>query len=132
MDLVVELAGPLAGRAVVDGSSGRGLRRADLDADDPRFAECFGDDFREHVIAAFPFAASLCRDHFPRMGLSPELDVDRQAFAVVFAEDWPGVPRAAPAEEGRNHVCVYVGRPPDGELHLYGNVDITGMSVDGR
>jgi hypothetical protein len=101
-----------------------------VDSHDPRFIECGGDEMFEDVIAAFPFVASAYQHHFPEMGRTPELDTDASAFAVVFDEDWPGVPRVPPAEPGTNNVCIFVGTPPGGEIHVYGNIDLTGMRAE--
>ena len=101
-----------------------------VDRSDPRFHLCGGDGFE--VVTAFPMIASDYQAHFPRMGLSPELDVNEEAFAVVFAEGYQpatfGLGQANP-QAGTHYVCVYVGTPPNGFYNLYGNVDITGMRL---
>lgn len=106
-----------------------------LNRTDPRFQACGGSD--DNAEAAFPFLARDYRQHFPRMGRSPELEIDAPAFAVVFVEafDPPrlggplrvGVERARSEPNGR-WVCVYVGMPPNGTPNLYGGVDTTGMT----
>lgn len=100
-----------------------------IDRSDPRFAACGGND---EVSAAFAFeAASDYREHFPRMGRAPELEVADPAFAIVYDEDYVpavfGGVAAGPAVPGTRHVCVYVGQPPNGTHNVYGDVDITGM-----
>ncbi len=103
---------------------------------DPRYAACGGEAFPDQVIAAFPFVAADYQRHFPRMGRSPELEVEQSAFVVVFAENVlpPGLsvrPGHSPSASSSGHtVCVYVGQPPDGSTITYLNVDISGMRVD--
>ncbi|HEX6656228.1 MAG TPA: hypothetical protein VF153_08465, partial [Candidatus Limnocylindria bacterium] len=111
-------------------------------ADDPRFAACLGNQYREQVIAAFSFVAKDYRRHFPHMGLAPELEVGASAFAVVFAEGMippsfggpllqssaPGT--APPPEPGGHTVCTYVGEVPSTNINFYVNVDIAGMRAD--
>ena len=102
-------------------------------AGDPRLTQCFGmsDD------PEFVFEMTHARDYrryFPAALRAPELEVDDPAFVVVYREAWDGplLSGAAGAERpspipGRRFVCVLVGgRPPI----LYGNVDITGLTVD--
>lgn len=64
--------------------------------------------------------------HFPRMGLSPELDLDAPAFAVAFAgpihlptTGGPGLGAQGPAN---GVVCVVL----NGAATYYTDVDITG------
>lgn len=114
-------------------------------ADDPRFAACAGTLLRDKVIAAFPFVAADYHRHFPKMGLSPELQQDVPAFAVVFMEGvtppgiLPGAPVGSPslalespAPLTGHTVCVYVGQPPDGTFNFYADVDITGMKAESQ
>lgn len=107
-----------------------------IDAADPRFAACGGQ--AETVVAAFPFRADQYRDHFPEMGRSPELEVESDAFAVVFDFDYrplmggPLVGNDAPAAafpppRTGHVVCVYLGAPGQGNTYLYGDVDIAWM-----
>jgi len=99
-----------------------------VDRSDPRFAQCGGD---RDALAAFPLDASDYRLHFPRMGLSPELEGGGQAFAVVFGPDYVpatvGFAQPPPAEDDTRYVCIYVGRPPGGDLNIYGPVDVSGL-----
>ena len=103
---------------------------------DPRYAACGGQAMPDQVIAAFPFVAADYQRHFPRMGRSPELEVDEPAFAVVFAVGVqpPSLfvrPGHSPVSSAAGHtVCVYAGQPPDGSTMTYVNVDIAGMRVD--
>jgi hypothetical protein len=96
---------------------------------DARFQACGGDAFE--VVAAFPMVAADYQRHFPRMGFSPELDVNEEAFAVVFAEGYEpavfGPGGQAQPQPGLHYVCVYVGTPPNGTQIVYGDIDITGM-----
>src|SRR5918992_5372768 len=108
-----------------------------IDAADPRFAACGGQ--AEMVVAAFPFRADQYRDHFPEMGRSPELEVESDAFAVVFGLDirplTMGGPlvgndaaaAAFPPRRPGHVVCVYLGAPGQGSTYLYGDVDIAWM-----
>ena len=102
---------------------------APVNRSDPRFQECGGGTFE--VVAAFSLIASDYQRHFPRMGRSPELQVDEEAFAVVFAEGYEppifGRIGDAPRQPGPHFVCVYVGVPPTGTYNVYAEVDITGM-----
>jgi hypothetical protein len=108
---------------------------APIDRSDARFQACGGGAFE--VVAAFPMVASDYQRHFPRMGFSPELDVNEEAFAVVFAEGYqpatlggpllPGPQPRPQHQAGTHYVCVYVGTPPNGVQNLYGEVDITGV-----
>ena len=77
--------------------------------------------------------------YFPRMGLSPELDTDAPAFAVVFANSagYPGPilgqPGVSPYERptlAPNHhdMCIWVGDVATGTFTVYGDVDVTGMT----
>jgi hypothetical protein len=119
--------------AVLLGLTGCGLllSKPGIDRTDQRFAQCAGG--AGEVDAAFPLIASEYRTHFPRMGLSPELDVDAPAFAVVFAEgEALPVPVFGLGEQGLESssghvVCIYVGNPPDGFANYYSNVDVGGM-----
>ncbi len=72
------------------------------------------------------------------MGKSPELEVDADAFAVVFDLDHQpammGGPllghdaaAAPPAQPTGHFVCVYVGAPGQGDINVYGDVDIAWM-----
>jgi hypothetical protein len=70
------------------------------------------------------------------MLLAPELDVDDPAFVVVFRDGWvgppyggaPGAPgpRSTPIP-GFRFVCVL---PDGGTPNLYGDVDVTGLTID--
>lgn len=106
---------------------------APVDAADPRFEVCGG--AVDIVDATVAFTARDYRDHFPLMGLAPELDLDAPAFAVVFAEGvehriplHPQLLRAGhlpePSDGPHRDVCIYVGRPPDGVPHHYVGVDV--------
>jgi hypothetical protein len=107
---------------------------APVDPADPRFAECHG--HVETVDATVAFTARDYQEHFPLMGRAPELEVDAPAFAVVFEEDAGPIPivgglqapdaQAGEAPDGATHrtVCIYVGQPPDGEGHVYFDVDV--------
>jgi hypothetical protein len=107
---------------------------APVDAADPRFEECHG--HVDTVDATVAFTARDYQDHFPLMGRAPELEVDTPAFAVVFEEGGgpmpitgqiprPGdEPPVEPAESRHRTVCIYVGQPPDGEGHVYFDVDV--------
>lgn len=113
-----------------------GLVPHPVHAADPRFAACGGQ--ADGVVAAFPFRADQYHDHFPEMGRSPELEVDSEAFAVVFdleyrpatmggplmGNDAPAVPPPPPIG---HFVCVYLGGPDQGSTYLYGDVDIAWM-----
>jgi hypothetical protein len=116
--------------------AGCGLVPHPVDAADPRFGACGGQ--ADTVIAAFPFRADEYRDHFPEMGRSPELEVETDAFAVVFDLDFrPAMmggqrPRDdAPVEEPPpltgHFVCVYLGAPGEGDTNLYADVDVAWM-----
>jgi hypothetical protein len=107
-----------------------------VDAADPRFGACGGQ--ADTVIAAFPFRADEYRDHCPEMGRSPELEVETDAFAVVFDLDHqPAImggqqprndaPAVEPPPPTGHFVCMYRGEPAQGDLTLYGDVDIAGM-----
>jgi hypothetical protein len=107
-----------------------------INAADPRFEACGGQ--ADTVIASFPLRADQYRDHFPEMGRSPELEVEADAFAVVFDLDYQpammGGPllrhdvAAARSQPPTGHfVCVYLGAPGKGDINLYGNVDIAWM-----
>jgi len=106
---------------------------APVDVADPRFEACGGT--METVDATVAFTARDYLDHFPLMGRAPELEMDEPAYAVVFAEGhgFPGArtgqlrPRddaAAAPEPSHRTVCIYVGRPPDGDRHVYVDVDV--------
>jgi hypothetical protein len=99
-----------------------------IDGDDPRFEACGGSG--GEVVAAFPMRAADYKSHFPQMGLSPELDADEPAFAVVFEEGGrpPLGGLGGEDEPGTHFVCVYLGSPPNGTPNWYGGVDITGMN----
>ena len=73
--------------------------------------------------------------HFPRMGISPELDIDAPAFAVAFAGPLPrggiggypplgGGPAIPRPGEIVGVVCVVV----NGSTTFYTDVDITGVN----
>lgn len=107
---------------------------APVDATDPRFEQCGG--AVDSVDATVAFTARDYHDHFPLMGEAPELESDDPAFAVVFAEGaGPPIPLLPPLRQGddaappapeQSHrtVCIYVGQPPDGVMHVYVNVDV--------
>jgi hypothetical protein len=108
---------------------------APVDAADPRFEACGGTV--DIVDATVAFTARDYLDHFPLMGRSPELESDDPAFAVVFAEGkaFPGMvtsplrpgddqARPEPADQPHRSVCIYVGRPPEGDRHVYVDVDV--------
>jgi hypothetical protein len=101
-------------------------------ADDPRLARCYGtaDDME------FVFVMTHGRDYqryLPNMLLAPELDLDDPTFVVVYREGWrPEIlNRVGSVVEsptpGHRTVCVLL---PGGEPTLYGDVDITGLTVD--
>lgn len=82
----------------------------------------------------FPMAhARDYRSYLPRMGVSPELEVDEPASVVVYREGWQGpgsggglgAERQSPTP-GRRFVCVLV---QGGEPNLYSDVDIAGLTV---
>ena len=114
-------------------SQGSGLPGGpDAFADDPRLGQCYG----QPADMEFVFVIEHSRDYrryMPAMGLSPELDVDEPAFAVVFRDGWVGPatsgganPRPTPVP-GLRFVCVL---PEGGAPNLYGDVDITGLTID--
>jgi hypothetical protein len=109
---------------------------APVDTGDPRFKACGATV--ESADATVAFTARDYHDHFPLMGISPELESDDQAFAVVFAEG-EGPPMAVypqielgdhdepppPAQDSPHRtVCIYVGQPPDGVVNVYVGVDV--------
>jgi len=109
---------------------------APVDAGDPRFKACGATV--ESADATVAFTARDYHDHFPLMGISPELESDDQAFAVVFAEGQPPIPitgqlqpgdheEAPPPEAGHRTVCIYLGQPPDGVTNFYFDVDVALM-----
>jgi hypothetical protein len=83
----------------------------------------------------FVFEMTHARDYhryFPAMLLAPELDVDDSAVVVVFDKDLEGpltvgFGQPATPQPGRRFVCVIVG---NSDPILYGDVDITGLTVD--
>jgi hypothetical protein len=116
--------------------AGCGLVPHPVHAADPRFAACGGQ--ADMVVAAFPFRADQYRVHFPEIGKSPELEVESEAFAVVFDLDHRPLtmggpfigndaPVAPPQPPIGHFVCVYLGAPGQGSTHLYGDVDIAWM-----
>jgi hypothetical protein len=82
------------------------------------------------------FTARQYHDHFPLMGMAPELESDDPAFAVVFAEGKeppiPLLPQLRPADDpaaaapdaSHRTVCIYVGVPPGGAMNVYVDVDV--------
>jgi hypothetical protein len=116
--------------------AGCGVMSHPVDAADPRFAACGGQ--ADTVIAAFPLRADEYRGHFPEIGKAPELEVETDAFAVVFDLDYQpaimggqqprdDVPAVEPPPPTGHFVCVYLGEPGQGDTTLYADVDIAGM-----
>ena len=107
---------------------------APVDAIDPRFQACGGT--RDNTDATVTFTARDYHEHFPLMGKAPELESDESAFAVVFGQGKEppipllpplmqgNVPVAPPPDAFHRTVCIYVGRPPDGVMNVYGDVDV--------
>lgn len=101
-------------------------------ADDPRLGQCFG----APPDIEFVFEMVHARDYqryLPKMGRSPELEIDDPAFVVVFRDGWVGPAttggfgtRSTPIP-GFRFVCVLPGGGPP---NLYGDVDITGLTLD--
>jgi hypothetical protein len=98
-------------------------------AGDPRLGQCsFGN-------MEFVFLMEHARDYpryMPRMGLSPELDIDAVALVVVFSQDMQQPPTTgfgpgSTNEPGHRYVCVVVD---GGDPNLYSDVDITGLTID--
>jgi hypothetical protein len=100
---------------------------------DARLGQCFGSpDDMEYV-----FEMTHARDYqryMPRMGRSPELDVDEAALVVVYRDGWAGpmITGTLGGEPqsptpGRRFVCVLVA---SGDPIMYGNVDIEGLTID--
>ena len=98
-------------------------------AGDPRLARCsFGP-------IQYAFVMDHARDYrryFPMMGLSPELDVDAPAFVAVFEAGMAqppttGLGPGSTNEPGHRYVCILVD---GGDPNLYGDVDITGLTID--
>ena len=103
---------------------------------DPRLNACYEDAGPVEFAFEMPHARDYQR-HLPAMLLSPELDVDDPAFAVVFASDSPALiggsrpPNATidpnqSSNPNERWVCILVGGTPN----VYENVDISGMRVD--
>ena len=100
-------------------------------AGDPRMDACFA----AAGSVEFAFEMRHARDyqrHLPAMGRSPELEVDDQAFALIFAPGdlrvgAGGAPGASPepTQPGHRAVCVLVEDSPN----LYTDVDITGFQA---
>lgn len=99
---------------------------------DARLGQCFGTP--EDMEFVFEMAhATDYRSYLPRMGLSPELDVEDPAFVVVYRDGWhgpvsggvPGAERQSPTP-GLRFVCVLVS---GGDPNLYSDVDIAGLTV---
>lgn len=101
-------------------------------AGDPRLEQCSGTP----ADMEFVFEMTHARDYqryLPRMGLSPELDVEETAIAVIYRDGWAGVATsgglgAAPATPtpGRRFVCVLVA---GGDPNMYSDVDIDGLTI---
>ena len=98
-------------------------------AGDPRLARCsFGP-------IQYAFVMDHARDYqsyLPKMGMSPELDVDGSAFVAVFEAGMTQPPTSgfgpeSTNEPGHRYVCVLVD---GGDPNLYSDVDITGLTVD--
>jgi hypothetical protein len=114
-------------------SPGSGLPGGpDAFAGDPRLLQCYGPETEMEFVFVMDHSRDY-RRYLPAMGLSPELDVDEPAFAVVFRDGWEGPPtrgddgpRSTPAP-GLHFVCVI---PEGGAANLYGDVDITGLTID--
>jgi hypothetical protein len=111
--------------------TGCGLIPHPIDRADPRFLDCGGD--ANNSVAAFAFVAEEYRDHFPEMGNAPEVEAELDAFAVVFdlgyrpATIMGGAPLVDPPPPTGHFVCVYLGKPGQGETTLYADVDIAWM-----
>ncbi|MES2210912.1 MAG: hypothetical protein V4515_12125 [Chloroflexota bacterium] len=98
-------------------------------AGDPRLARCSLGPIQ------YAFVMDHARDYqtyFPKMGISPELDVDGSAFVAVFEAGMAQPPTSGlgpgPTNEpGHRYVCVLVD---GGDPNLYGDVDITGLTID--
>lgn len=104
----------------------------DAFAGDPRLRQCYGTPADMEFVFEMGHARDY-RAYLPRMGLSPELDVDNAAFAVVYRDGWAGVARSggqgsdpASPTPGRRFVCVLVA---GGDPNLYSDVDIDGLTV---
>jgi hypothetical protein len=130
---VPRLAGPGAGPTpTASAAPGSGLPGGpEAFADDPRLGQCA---FGPASSMEFVFVMEHARDYWaylPNMLLSPELDVDESALVVVFRQEMAEPQtRAGPGatnEPGHRYVCVV---PDGGERNLYGDVDITGLTID--
>jgi hypothetical protein len=99
---------------------------------DARLGQCFGTPEDMEFVFEMNHARDY-RSHLPRMGRSPELEVDEPAFVVVYRDGWQGPmsggalggERESPTP-GLRFVCVLV---QGGDPNLYSNVDIDGLTV---
>jgi hypothetical protein len=101
-------------------------------ADDPRLGQCYGAPANMEFVFEMLHARDYQR-YLPKMGRSPELEIDDPAFVVVFRDGWVGPAttggfgtRSTPIP-GFRFVCVLPGGGPP---NLYGDVDITGLAID--
>lgn len=96
---------------------------------DPRLSQCGADTPGNHVLVSFEIpSAGRIWDHFPAMGLAPELLSDGgPAFVAVFEGDYTGywmTKAGLTPEVVQDVVCVVTG---DGELNVYFNVSRAGF-----
>jgi len=101
-------------------------------AGDPRLGTCTVGALSDMEYAFVMARGRDYRRYFPAMLLSPELEIDTPVFVIVYREGFepvfggvPGAVRPTP-RPGHRTVCAVV----DGERIVYGDVDITGMTVD--